>query len=180
MTNRELDRWTAEYLDAFDAFDVAELERIWEYASREPQLEAALLDLHVALEREAEELEQQTAESAIISAVEKHLPSAEIVRPVQGPITVADVAGELFRHTPDRLNAEAHALNDRLRTSREPLPVELGLSKLVAWAEAKYGPGALEYWRAFRVAALKLELRRGAETEYQLAARTAPKPEDRK
>ena len=99
---------------------------------------------------------------------------------VQGPVTVADVADELFRHTPGRLNADAHALNDRLRTSREPLPVELGLSKLIAWAEAKYGPGALEYWRAFRVAALKLELRQGAETEYQLAARTAPKPEDRK
>ena len=180
MTNRELDRWTAEYLDAFDAFDVAELERIWEYASREPQLEAALLDLHVALEAEAEELEQQTAESTIVSAVEKHLPSAEIVRPGNGPVTVADVADELFRHAPDRLNAEAHALNDRLRASHDPLPENLGITKFVAWAEGKYGPGAMEYWKAFRIAALELEQRQGTNTEYQLAARTAPKSEDRK
>ena len=180
MTNRELDRWTAEYLDAFDAFDVAELERIWEYASREPQLEAALLDLHVALEREAEELEQQAVESAIVSAVEKHLPSAEIVRPGNGPVTVADVADELFRHAPDRLNAEAHALNDRLRASHDPLPENLGITKFVAWAEGKYGPGAMEYWKAFRIAALELEQRQGTNTEYQLAARTAPKSEDRK
>ena len=180
MTNRELDRWTAEYLDAFDAFDVAELERIWEYASREPQLEAALLDLHVALEREAEELEQKTAESAVISAVEKHLPSAEIVRPGNGPVTVADVADELFRHAPDRLNAEAHALNDRLRASHDPLPENLGITKFVAWAEGKYGRGAMEYWKAFQVAAIQLRLRHAAETDYQLAARAVPKPEDRR
>ena len=179
MTNRELDRWTAEYLDAFDTFDVLELERIWEYASHEPQLEAALLDLHVALEEEAEELEQQTTQSAITLAVEKHLPSAEIVRPIQGPVTVADVADELFRHPPDRLNADAHAMNDRLRTSREPLPENLGITQLVIWAETKYGPAAREYWKAFRVAAHKLELRQATEIAYQLAARTATKPEDR-
>jgi hypothetical protein len=51
----------------------------------------------------------------------------------------------------------------------------LGLSKLVAWAEALFGPAPMEYWKAFRQAALKLELRRNAEVQYQLAARRGPK-----
>ncbi len=180
MTNRELDQWTAKYLDAFNVSDVPAMEQIWEVAGREPQLETALLELHVALEEEAEELEQQTTQSAITAAVEQHLPSAEIVRPGNGPVTVADVADELFRHAPDRLGADAHALNDRLRASHDPLPENLGITKFVAWAEGKFGPGAMEYWKAFRIAALELEQRQGTNTEYQLAARTAPKPEDRK
>jgi hypothetical protein len=52
---------------------------------------------------------------------------------------VGDVAEELFRHAPDRLSAEAHALNERLRTATEPLPTDLGLTKLVVWAEARFG-----------------------------------------
>ena len=94
-------------------------------------------------------------------------------------VTVADVANELFRHTPDRLPAEAHLLNERLRASREPLPADLGLSKLVAWAEAKFGAAPADYWKAFRQAAIKLELRRSTEIEYHLAARPAPKKEDK-
>jgi hypothetical protein len=94
-------------------------------------------------------------------------------------VAVGDVANALFRHAPDRLSAAAHVLNDRLRTAADELPADLGLSKLVAWAEARFGPADPEYWRAFHQAAIKLELRRAATIEYALAARSAPKREDR-
>ena len=51
-------------------------------------------------------------------------------------------------------------LNEKLRASREPLPEELGLSKLTAWRPEKFGSGPIEYWEAFRRAAVKLKLRR--------------------
>jgi hypothetical protein len=120
-----------------------------------------------------------TSSAALTAAVEKHLPSAEIVQSKAGPVTVADVAEELYRHTPDRLPAEAHVLNERLRATQEPLPDELGLSGLTAWAETRFGVAPAEYWRAFRQAAVKLELRRAAEAEYHMAARRAPQPEEK-
>jgi hypothetical protein len=118
--------------------------------------------------------------AALKTAVHEHLPSAEVADTTSGPVTVADVAEELFRHTPDRLPANAHVLNDKLRSAKEPLPEDLGLSGLTAWAEARFGTASAEYWRAFRQAALKLELRRASDVEYQLAARRAPKAEEKK
>ena len=41
-----------------------------------------------------------TLSVALTSVVETHLPSAEIVRSKVGPVTVEDVAEELFRYTP--------------------------------------------------------------------------------
>ena len=90
-----------------------------------------------------------------------------------------EVADDLFRHTPDRLPAEARVLNERLRASREPLPTSLGLPQLTAWAESLFGPAPPEYWKAVRQTAVKLELRLVAEAEYHSAARRAPTPEDK-
>jgi len=165
----------ARYLDALERNDEADLESLWAAAAADPELLAAFRDIHAGL------LEEQAARDAAVlsEAVEKHLPSAEVVRPPSGPVTVADVADELFRHTPDRLPADAHRLNERLRQSAEPIPTDLGLPKLIAWAEAKYGPAVREYWKAFHQAVIKLHTRRES-AEYQTAARKAPKPEDRK
>lgn len=170
-----IDLTAARYLEAVERDDFDAQVELWALAAQDPELEAAFHDIHLGLLEERE-----SALPAAIEAAAAHLTSGEIVRPAAGPVTVAQVADELFRHTPDRLPPEAHALNDRLRQSDEPLPADLGLSKLVVWAEAKFGPAAAEYWQAFRAAALKLELRAAADTEYQLAARAAPKPGDRK
>lgn len=170
-----IDLRTAEYLDALDRRDFDAQDRLWRLADGDPDLEAAFHDTHAALVAEVD----AHAAAAVAEAVAKHLPSAEVVRPTAGPVTVGMVADELFRHTPDRLSAAAHQLNDRLRASADELPVDLGLSKLTTWAEAKFGAAEGGYWKAFREAALKLELRAAAETDYQLAARQAPKPEDR-
>jgi hypothetical protein len=171
-----LDLQTARYLDALERFDFDRQAELWSLAAADPELEAAFHSLHAGLD----EADADLAADAIAAAVGEHLPSAEVVRPSAGPVTVGMVADELFRHTPDRLSATAHTLNERLRQSSEELPAELGLSRLTAWAEARFGPAEAGYWKAFRDAALKLELRAAAETEYQLAARQPPKPEGRK
>ncbi len=180
MTDRDIDRLAAAYLDALDRGDLDALDRIWELAAADPGLEQALQELHAALDAEDRRDAGQRVAAAVAAAVEQHLPSAEVLRPAGGPVTAADVADELFRHTPGRLPAEAHALNEKVRSARVPLPDDLGLSRLAAWGEAQFGAAPAEYWKAFRQAAIKLELRRAAEAEYHLAARTGqPRPEGR-
>jgi hypothetical protein len=175
----QLDLAAARYLDALERDDFDTMTALWQAALTEPDLEAVLREVHAGLIEEHGREAAAATRAALTSAVETHLPSAEVVRPGAGVVTVADVADELFRHTPDRLSPEAHLLNERLRASREPIPADLGLSKLAAWAEALFGPAPVEYWKAFRQAAVKLELRRAAEAEYHLAARNSPKLEDR-
>ena len=180
MTDCEMDRLAEQYLVAIYNEDFSTIERIWEMAALDTQLEEALHELHVAVDADDRERETAAATRAITNSVQSHLKSAEIVAPSTSPVTVGDVARELFLHPPDRLAAEAHQLNQTLEASREVLPEELGLTKLIAWAESQFGPAPSEYWKAFRLAALKLERRRGSAIEYQLAARRAPKPEEPK
>jgi hypothetical protein len=175
----QLDLAAARYLDALERDDFTAMADIWRLALADPELEAVLREVHTGLIEDQATEAVAAASAALTAAVETHLPSAEIVRPAAGPVTVGDVAEELFRHTPDRLPAEAHLLNERMRASKEPLPEDLGLSGLIEWAEKLFGAAPAEYWKAFRQAAVKLELRRGAEAEYQLAARRAPKPEEK-
>ena len=69
-------------------------------------------------------------------------------------------------------------LNEALRTARDPLPDDLGLPALTAWAEARFGAAPAAYWQAFREAAIKVRMRVSADSEFQLAARrTTPKVE---
>jgi hypothetical protein len=174
----QIDLAAARYLAAFEGEDFPTMADIWRLASADPELETVLHEVHAGLVEEQAGQAAAAAAAAVMTAVEAHLPSAEVVRPPAGPVTVGDVAEELFRRTPARLPAEAHVLNERLRVSREPLPEELGLSGLIGWAEKRFGAAPAEYWKAFRQAAVKLELQRGAEAQYHMAARRAPKPED--
>lgn len=176
----QIDVAAARYLDALERNDFVTMAEIWQAARADPDLGVALRQVHAGLVEEQTREAAASSSAALTAAVQEHLPSAEIVTTKVGPVTVADVAEELFRHTPDRLPAEAHVLNELLRKAQEPLPEDLGLSGLTAWAEARFGTASTEYWRAFRQAAVKLELRRAAEVEYHLAARRAAKPEEKK
>jgi hypothetical protein len=172
-----IDLNAAAYLDALLTEDADAQARLWARAATDPDLLAALREVHAGVLEENEAADRVAIGAVLARVAETHLPSAELVRPPARPVTVGDVANELFRHTPDRLPPEAHALNELLRASGEPLPQDLGLSKLTAWAEANFGRAAAEYWAAFRAAALKLELRQAATVEFALAARSTPKPE---
>ena len=162
----------ARYLEALEQDDQATLDTLWVAAAADPELLAAFQDIHAGL------IEEQEAAvvTHIAAAVEEHLRSSEIVRPTTGPVTVADVAEELFRHTPDRLPATAHSLNDRLRASSDPLPTDLGIWPLTEWLEAKFGSIPPEYLTAFQQAALKVRMRANTEADYQLAARRTKPP----
>jgi hypothetical protein len=172
-----LDVAAARYLEALEQDSFAVMEELWRAAMADQELEGVLHEIHAGL-LEEEQLEESAAlEDTVTAVVETHLPSAEIIASACSSVTVADVAGELFRRTPNRLPAGAHQLNERLLKEKEPLPEDLGLSALTAWAESLFGPAPAEYWQAFRQAAVKLELRRAADAEYRLAARRAGKRE---
>lgn len=164
-----IDLTAARYLDAVEANDFDTQQELWALAATDAELEAAFHEVHAGLLEE----EQERTAAAIGAAAAKHLTSGEVVRPAGGPVTVADVADELFRHTPDRLPAEAHALNERLRKASDELPAELGLLQLTDWMVAKFGPVPAEYLKAFRHAANKVRMRASPEAGYQLAARRA-------
>lgn len=171
-----LDLAAARYLEAIEHNDSETTSALWTEAAADPELAAVLRDVLVGLAEEQNWADLAPATEAIAAAAERYLPSATIVRP-SGPVSVADVANEMYRHPPERLPAAAYELNERLRAASDLLPAELALSKLITWAEAKFGPAPAEYWQAFRLSALKLEMRRGSDVEYHLAARRAPKPE---
>jgi hypothetical protein len=176
-----VDLTAARYLEAFEREDFGAMAELWRLALSDPDLEVALREVHAGLLEEESREASAAIGSALAAAVSSHLPSAEVVTSAAGPVTVGDVADEIFRHAPTHLPAEAHRFNERLRSSRQPLPEDLGLSKLTAWAEAAFGAAPADYWKAFRQAAVKLGLRRAAEVEYHLAARTvAPRTEDKR
>jgi hypothetical protein len=173
----QLDLAAARYLDALERDDFAAMAEMWRATSHDHELEAILREVHAGLLEERVDGDLVAVAEGITAAVESHLPSAAILRLRGGPVTVADVADELYHHSPDRLPIDAHLLNERLRESHEALPEDLGLSMLTAWAESRFGVAPPEYWRVFRQAAVKLVLRCAAENEYRLAARRTSKPE---
>ncbi len=162
-----IDLTAARYLEAVEANDFDAQTELWALAAADAELEAAFREIHVGLLEEV----QASAAAVIGAAVAKHLTSGEVVRPAGGVVTVADVANELFRHTPERLPAESHVLNERLRQATDELPTELGLLQLTDWMVAKFGPVPAEYLKAFRHAANKVRMRASPEAGYQLAAR---------
>lgn len=171
-----IDLAAAAYLDALTRDDVETQDRLWSQAAADPSLLAAFQEVHAGLLEENEAADQAAAGAVIAQAAEMQLTSADVVRPSAGPVTVGDVANELFHHTPDRLPSEAHALNAALRASSEPLPTDLGLWALREWAEEKFGAAPTEYWKAFGEAARKVRMRANSDAEYQLAARRAKPP----
>jgi hypothetical protein len=170
-----IDLAAAAYLDALTRDDVETQARLWSQAAADPSLLAAFQEVHAGLLEENEATDHAAAGAVVAQAAKMHLTSAEVVRPPTGPVTVGDVANELFHHTPDRLPSEAHALNAALRASSEPLPTDLGLWALREWAEGKFGAAPTEYWKAFGEAARKVRMRANS-AEYQLAARRAKPP----
>src|SRR5262245_35950991 len=101
----QLDLAAARYLEALERDNFSVTSKLWELAQADPELVAVLREVHAGLIEEQEAATAATVEAALTAAVEGHLPSAEIVRPADAVVTVADVAEELFRHTPERLPA---------------------------------------------------------------------------
>jgi len=171
--NLRIDMLSARYLAAVESDDFEVQNAIWELAETNEELTEAINDIQEGLLEELREQESRTIERSVTTA----MPSAVIVRESSGPVTVGDVAEELFYNAGNSLAADSYVWIETLRSSAEPLPEDLKLSKLTAWAESKFGNAPAGFWKVFHQGVLKLEQRRASETEYALAARRAPKPE---
>jgi hypothetical protein len=176
MTNREnqrrLDKIAPKYLDALAAEDFDAIAALWEQAAQDADLEAMLHALNAEFVAEMD----RALDAAVIEQIEKHLPSAAVVAPANGPLRVAEVAEHLRRHPPAGLSIDDLTLNDLLRTIDEEVPLKLGISQVIAWG-GRYGTAPEAYWQAFREAALTLRMQRDAEAPFRMAARsTKPMP----
>src|SRR5262249_58902413 len=116
-------------------------------------------------------------ETAVTEAVEQYMPSAELFRPLAGPLTVAEVAEFIRRHPPAGLTTDEIAVNEQLRQSAQLVPAELGLSQVLDWGR-QFGSLPETYWRALPQTALQLGVGRGSGGGYQIGrppgARKAP------
>jgi hypothetical protein len=184
MTDRErqrqLDLLAIQFIDALEAGDFPTIDRLWSACARDPELEAVFLETAAELAQTYEAEAQARVEAAVVEAAERHLPSAELIRPVAGPLIVAEVAEFIRRHPPAGLTTVEIAANEGLRQSVQPVPAELGLSQVLEWGR-QFGSVPETYWRAFRQAALRLRMRRESDGNYQMAARqTTRKPPEAK
>jgi hypothetical protein len=170
MTNREnqkrLDKFAMRYLTAIDAGDFDTLSDLWARAADDPDLCEMLHELNATLATE----DREAATNAVVAAIEQHMPSAEVVRPAVGPLTVAEVADHIRKNPPPGLTTDDLRINDILRGSAQVVPAELGISQVVAWGR-QFGSAPEPYWRAFREVALDLWMRRTSADNYQMAAR---------
>jgi hypothetical protein len=173
---RRLDRLAMRYLLALDAGDFDTLELLWQRAETDTELGDMLHALTDEAATEHETERRAAATRAVVAGIEAHLPSAAVVRPDAGPLTVGQVADHLRKFPPRGLTIDELRLNDALRGSAEAVPGELGASQVVAWGR-RFGLAPEAYWKAFRVAALKLLGQRESAGSYQMAARPSkPKP----
>src|SRR5262249_36244201 len=152
------------------AGDFAAIDRLWTAAATNPELETVFLEAAAELAETYEAETRAHLEAAVTEAVEQHMPSTELVRPLAGPLTVADVAEFIRRHPPAGLTTDEIAVNEQLRQSAQFVPAELGMSQVLDWGR-QFGSLPETYWRAFRQTALKLRMRRESEVDYQMAAR---------
>lgn len=172
----EVDRLVARFLLALEDGDFDAADGIWSAAASDPDLEAALTEAATELSAEYDLAAGQQGEARLEAAITASLPTAEVVRPTDGPLMVFEVANHVLRSGAPGLSAADLAVNDVLARTRDPVPDHLGLSAVLAWG-AKYGSAPEAYWRVFRQAALTLRLRRESAAEYRHAARPGrPKP----
>jgi hypothetical protein len=182
MTNREnqlrLDRLALQYLTAIEAEDFDTIDALWGQAADDADLDEMLHGLHAELV--AGQDAQQRDAAAVVAAIEEHLPSAEVIRPAAGPLTVAEVADYIRRHPPAGLTTDDLRINDVLRKAGADVPAQLGLRQVIRWG-SQFGHAPEAYWRAFREAALDLWMQRSSAEHYQLAARPKrpPRPGDK-
>ena len=174
MTDREnqhrLDALALRYLAAVEAEDFDTIGALWEQAADDADLDAMLHGLNAELVAEQDGGEHAAIAAAVLEQIEEHLPSAEVIRPVTGPLTVAEVAEHIRRHPPAGLTVDDLQLNDVLRHRTEVVPAELGLSQVLRWG-TPFGSAPEAYWRAFREVALDLWMQRTSAENYQMAAR---------
>jgi hypothetical protein len=180
QNQRRLDDIAMNYLAAIEAGDFDAIEALWKQAADDSELYAMLHGLNAELAAERDAAENAAIDAIVLDNIEKHMPSAEVIRAWTGPLTVAEVAEQIRRHPPAGLTVDDLKLNDVLLKSTDAVPAGLGISQVIEWGK-RFGVAPEIFWQAFRKNALKLRMRRESEANYQIAARpTKPKPPEGK
>src|SRR5262249_57344999 len=100
MTNREnqrrLDSLAMLYLTALEGGDFEAIDDLWNKAEGDPDLSEMLHGLNAEFAAQQDAHAEAAASEQIVGAIEKHMPSAEVIRPAAGPVTMAEVA-EIIR-----------------------------------------------------------------------------------
>jgi hypothetical protein len=179
MTNREnqlrLDLISMQYLAAVDGSDFETLEALWLEAQDDPDLSEMLHELNAEIVTEQDASRAAITKTEIDALFDKYMPSAEVIRPEPGPLTVAQVAGYLRKHPSVGMTADDLAVNERLCTSSSLVPLDLGMQAVASWGR-QFGLVPESYWKAFRQVALLLRMRRESAENYQMAARPTKPP----
>lgn len=174
MTDRErqrqIDLLAIQLVDALESGDFETVDRLWASAAKDQEVEAVFLETVTELVQTYEAETEARVAATVTEAMERHIPSAEIIRPATGPLTVGEVAEFIRRHPPAGLTTTEIAANEQLHQSDETVPRELGMSQVLEWGR-QFGSQPETYWRAFRQAALKLRMRRESTLQHQMAAR---------
>lgn len=162
------------YLQAMEQLNFAALEKLWGLAAHDQDLEKAFHELNESLCEEIRQADDSQTQEQLVVLVDQHMPSATRIPSPASRITVTDVMRELAQHPSLTKAPELAELISKLISSSERLPLELGLTPLTAWAQARFGSATPSFWRAFQQAALKLDFQQNAAPHYALAARRAP------
>ena len=129
MTDRErqrqLDLLAMQFVDALEAGDFKTIDRLWATAALDPELETVLIETAAELAQAYDAEAQAGVEAAVVEAVERHMPSAEVMRPAAGPLTVSEVAEFIRRYPPAGLTTDEIGANEHLRQSAVVVPLGL-------------------------------------------------------
>jgi hypothetical protein len=167
---RQLDGFVERFLTALEEGDFDTVDQLWLVAASDPDLEVALTEAARELAAEYDHEFSESAGGILESTVRTSMPTADVIRPSNGPLSVSEVAEHIRRNGSPGLSAVDLIVNDTLARIQEPVPELLGLSAVISWG-GRYGDAPVSYWKAFRQAALSLRLRRESDAEYRLAAR---------
>lgn len=167
------DRHLYRYVQALDRADANGLAAVLDAALDDPDLSAAIEEIHQAMMEEAETV-AETPGQTVARLAEQHLGAAARRQEQQkAPLTVGDAAAHLKAQR--RVPTGAEDVNNRLIQNTRSLPPGLTvpmLRRLLAEGGMELGKAHL---RALRDAALELARPRSAAA-YRLAAREEDRP----
>jgi hypothetical protein len=156
------------YVRALDESDLETVAAILDSALHDADLDAAIIEINLTVQEEEQLTPSAGAAEIVRSLLRKHLAhTVEADAGDETPVTVAEVAARLKSER--RVPFTDQEVNDRLLTVSRPLPAWLSIQAVKEMATELGATATERYWRAFRDAAIMLNMAR-SHRQAQLAA----------